>query len=192
MITVKQAIIVEGKYDKIKLSGIINAPIITTEGFGIFKDTEKMALIKRIAFLRGIIILTDSDSAGFVIRSYLSGCVDPKYVTNVYIPEILGKEKRKQTASCEGILGVEGVSTDIIISAFEKAGVFCEKCSGENNPITMVDLYELGLCGTSDSSFKRKELLKTLDLPIKMSTKAMLVALNAIYTKPEFLEFFKG
>lgn len=192
MITVKQAIIVEGKYDKIKLSGIIDAPIITTEGFGIFKDSEKLALIKKIAASRGIIVMTDSDSAGFVIRSYLSGCVDPKFVTHVYIPEIFGKEKRKTAPSCDGILGVEGVDREVIISALEKAGVFCEEHGCENNRITTADLYELGLCGTCESSIRRKELLKKLDLPSRMSTKAMTAALNALYTKSEFLNLFGG
>ena len=127
MIKVKQAVIVEGKYDKIKLSSIIDGLIITTDGFSIFKDKEKTALIRRLAENQGIIILTDSDSAGFKIRNYIRGCTQKGKITNIYIPDIFGKEKRKAVPSKEGKLGVEGVSTDILKDAFEKAGIVSEK-----------------------------------------------------------------
>ncbi len=180
MIKIKQAVIVEGKYDKIKLSNIIDAPIIQTDGFGIFKDKELQKLIRRLAEKDGILVLTDSDSAGFKIRSFIGSTVDPKYVTNAYIPDIFGKEKRKDEPSKEGKLGVEGVPEQVIIEALENAGVLCEKTEPVQRPITKQDFYELGLTGKKDSSAKRLKLLAFYDLPSRLNTNALIKVLNCI------------
>lgn len=187
MIKIKQAVIVEGKYDKIKLSSILDTVIIETDGFAVFKDKEKQKLIRMLAQKRGILILTDSDSAGFVIRSFLSGIADPEQITHVYIPDILGKEKRKDAPSKEGKLGVEGVSTDIILKALEKAGITCEKdCGEEKKPVTKTDLFEDGICGRPDSLEKRKKLLKALELPERTSANGMLKIINAYLTFEDY------
>ncbi len=180
MIKIKQAVIVEGKYDKIKLSNIIDAPIIQTDGFGIFKDKELQKLIRRLAEKDGILVLTDSDSAGFKIRSFIGSTVDPKYITNAYIPDIFGKEKRKDEPSKEGKLGVEGVPEQVIIEALENAGVLCEKTEPVQRPITKQDFYELGLTGKKDSSAKRLKLLAFYDLPSRLNTNALIKVLNCI------------
>lgn len=185
MLKTNMAVIVEGKYDKIKLSSIIDGVIIETSGFGIFKDEEKCALIRKYAQSKGVIILTDSDSAGFVIRNYIKGIVKGGKIVNVYIPEIFGKEKRKLTASKEGILGVEGVNKDIILRAFEKAGVALEEKSTDAL-ITSLEFYEAGLSGHPESSIRRKALLKKFDLPTGMSSKAMLEIINSMLTKEQF------
>lgn len=188
MLHVEQAVIVEGKYDKIKLSSLLDAVIIETDGFGIFKDKEKQRLIRRIASQRGIIVLTDSDSAGFVIRSFLSGITDPENITNVYIPDIFGKEKRKAAPSKEGKLGVEGVNSEVILEAFRKAGVSCvqnDACT-ERREVTKTDLFEDGLNGTPNSAERRKKLLRVLDLPANMGTNAMLKIINSFMTYDEY------
>lgn len=191
MIKLKEAVIVEGRYDKIKLSSIIDAPIIETNGFRIFKDKEKQSLIRKIAKERGILIFTDSDSAGFVIRNFLKGAVDPKCIKNAYIPEIKGKEKRKPEPSKEGILGVEGISESIILQAIRKSGATIEnecitrKAAGD---ITKQDLYAMGLSGSENSAELRKRLLHKLDMPAYITSNAMLTMLNCLYTKAEFTE----
>lgn len=185
MLKIEQAIIVEGKYDKIKLSSIIDGVIIETNGFGVFKDKEKLDLIKFYAKHRGIIILTDSDSAGFKIRNYIKGTVPDGKITNVYIPDIFGKEKRKIKPSCEGKIGVEGVEKDILLEAFKKAGIIpSEKASGE--AVTNMDFYEMGLIGMPDSHERRKKLLAKLGMPELLSTKAMLEAINSVLTLEQF------
>lgn len=187
MIKVDQVVIVEGRYDKIKLSSIIDGIIIETEGFGIFKDKDKQRLIRKLAEKKGIVILTDSDSAGFVIRNFITSIVPKEYITNVYIPDIYGKEKRKAEASKEGKLGVEGVSADVITKAFEKAGIGVSECvKPERREITLNDFYSDGLTGSADSKAKRQRLLKELDLPEKMSTKAMLDILNLFLTYEDY------
>ena len=180
MIKLSEAIIVEGKYDKIKLKNFVDAEIIVTDGFSIFRDREKVAMIRRIAEKRGIIILTDSDSSGFLIRGHLTGVIDPKFIKNVYIPEIKGKEKRKTEESAQGLLGVEGLSEDIIIKSFEKAGVIGCDDGGKalHDPISHNDLYSLGLSGSADSKQRRKALTDFLNLPSGMSTNQLLTALN--------------
>lgn len=191
MLKLEQAVIVEGKYDKIKISSIINATIIVTNGYRIFKDKEKLELIRFYARHKGIIILTDSDSAGFKIRGYLKGCVPDGNIKNVYIPDIFGKEKRKEKPSSEGKLGVEGIKREIIIEAFEKAGIRFsgnENNSSDRGNITGTDLYELGLTGGPDSSAKRKELLKYLGLPEKLSSKGMLEAINTMMSRDKLYE----
>lgn len=189
MLKLEQAIIVEGRYDKIKLSSIIDALIIETDGFGIFKDKEKQRLIRRLADEKGIIIMTDSDSAGFKIRSFLGGSIPNDRITHVYIPDIFGKERRKTEASKEGKLGVEGVPTKIIFDALSKAGVTCAETKDEvQRPITNIDLYELGLSGGKDSRSKRECLLKYLGLPTRLSTSSFVKILNAFTTYDELIE----
>ncbi len=189
MITLKQAVIVEGKYDKIKLENILDAVILTTDGFGVFKDKEKQRLIRRLARERGIVVLTDSDSAGFVIRGFLGGIVPPQQITNVYIPDIFGKEKRKTAPSKEGKLGVEGMETGHIVEAFEKAGVLCQQTDAQNplrRQVTKTDLFEDGFSGQADSAARRKMLLKALDLPERLSANAMLKMINTFLTYDDY------
>ena len=191
MIKIKQAIIVEGKYDKIKLSGIIDAPIIQTDGFGIFKDKELQCLIRNLAEKRGILVLTDSDSAGFKIRSFIGSTVDPKNIVHAYIPDIFGKESRKTEPSKEGKLGVEGVSEEIIMKALANAGVLCETAEEPERPITKLDLYELGFTGGQDSAKKRAALLRYYSFPARLSANALVKVLNSITTYDQFLEDVK-
>ncbi len=187
MLHIKQAIVVEGKYDKIKLSSITDAVIIVTNGFSLFKDKEKQALIRFYAEKTGIIILTDSDSAGFKIRSLIKNIAKDGNIINVYVPEIFGKEKRKTEFSKEGKLGVEGIDKEIIVKALEKAGVFCEKADNREK-ITSLDFYEDGLLGRPDSSNLRKKLLKYMDLPQLLSSKALIEIVNTMYSKDEYKE----
>lgn len=190
-IKLQKPIIVEGKYDKIRLDNIFETPIITTEGFGIFKNKDKKDFIKRLAEKGGIIILTDSDSAGNMIRNHLKSFIPNDKIINVYLPEIVGKEGRKTAPSKQGLLGVEGIDDDIIISAFDRAGVIKEReVSGEK--ITSLDFYNLGITGASNSAELRKNLLKKLGLPTTLSASSMLDAINFLYTKDEFLSFLKG
>lgn len=185
MIKIKEAVIVEGKYDKIKLSSIINAVIIPTNGFNIFKNKETVELVKFYAEHTGIIIMTDSDAAGFKIRSYIKSVVKNGRIINVYIPDVFGKEKRKTKPSAEGKLGVEGISKDLIIEAFEKAGVAASANSAKGN-ITKADLFEYGLTGGNNSSAYRKVILKALGLPGMLSANGMLEVINTMMNKEEF------
>lgn len=188
MISLSQLVVVEGKYDKIKLANFIDAEIVVTNGFGIFKDREMTDYLRRAAEKRGIIIMTDSDSAGFMIRDHLCGCIDKKYVTNVFMPEIAGKERRKRAPSAAGLLGVEGLSESTIKEALEKAGLTGgEKRTGDK--ITKTDLCSLGLSGSDNSAEKRAELLRRLDLPSGMSPAQMLTALNTLFDREEFLTY---
>lgn len=187
MIKIDEAIIVEGKYDKIKISSIIDAVIIVTNGFGIFKDTEKLELIRYYAKKTGIIILTDSDSAGRKIRGYIKGAVKDGNIRNVHIPDIFGKEKRKKTASAEGKLGVEGIDVHTLIYAFEKAGITSSKRTSPPD-ITKLTLYELGLNGGNNSSMLRRELQKSLGLPSLLSAGALIEVLNTMMTADELAE----
>ena len=187
MIRVEKIIVVEGKYDKIKLSGIIDGVIIETEGFGIFKNKEKQKLLRKLAEIKGLVILTDSDSAGFVIRSFISSIIPNEYITNAYIPDFLGKEKRKDAPSKEGKLGVEGVDTQVIINALTQAGVFCSVSDEKNSRlVTKGDLYDDGLTGTNESKTKRLKLLKYLDLPERLTTNAMLKIINSYLTFDDY------
>jgi len=193
MIKLKQAVIVEGKYDVIKLSNIIDALIIKTDGFGIFKNKEKQFFLRRLAEEKGLIVLTDSDSAGFMIRNFISSCVPKGKVINVYIPDIYGKEKRKEHSSAEGKLGVEGVSEKIILDALERAGVTAQSTEKSDNRrlITSLDLYEHGLSGGANSSEKRKQLLKKLAMPERLSSSAIVKTLNCFITFEEFEKALK-
>lgn len=191
MITIKEAIIVEGKYDKIKLSSILNAVIIITNGYGIFKDKEKLELIRYYARTTGIIILTDSDSAGLKIRNYIKGAVKGGSIKNIFIPDIFGKEKRKEKPSAEGKLGVEGISRKLLIEAFEKAGVLSDEKATVND-ITNLTLYELGLSGGPNSRDLREKLQKSLGLSKLMSASALIEVLNTMMDAKTLEEKVKG
>ena len=186
MVKIKEAFVVEGRYDKNTLSQIVDAPILETSGFGIFKDKAQMALLRRIAQTRGLIVFTDSDGAGFVIRNHIKSAIPGKYLKHAYIPDIPGKEKRKSAPGKEGKLGVEGMSREIILEALRRAGATIE---GEEVPqscrITKQDLMSLGLSGGPDAGAKRLALLKKLNLPEHMSPNAMLQALNLLYSLEE-------
>lgn len=190
MLKINEAIIVEGKYDKQKLSEFIDATIITTSGFRIFKDKEKQVLIRRLAKERGLVIMTDSDSAGLVIRNFLKGIVPSDRIKNCYIPRIEGKEKRKTAPSKEGVLGVEGLSSDVLQSALQNAGISVLQGSGTVNatPITKSDLFEMGLSGRENSALLRKKLMQELNLPTYLSSNAFLEVVNSLYTKQEILD----
>lgn len=185
MIHIDGALVVEGKYDKIHLSAVVDCPIIVTNGFGVFKDPETKALIKWYATHGGITILTDSDSAGFKIRGYIKGMVPGGTVRNVYIPDIFGKERRKISPSAEGKLGVEGIDIQILKDAFEKAGVIGTPKSSTRR-IERIDLFEDGFFGGCNSSQKRARLLKSLDLPEKLSTSGLIDVLNTALTYEEY------
>ncbi len=193
MIKIKEAIIVEGKYDKIRLSNIVDGLVITTDGFGIFKDKEKQMLIRRLADTRGILVFTDSDGAGFVIRNFLKGTVPKDKLFHAYIPDITGKEKRKTAPSKEGLLGVEGISDDILIKAICSSGAHCDIVDAKNsyNEITKTDLYLNGLSGNSNSRIRRQELQKYLDLPSNMTSNSLTDVLNCLMTKEEFYDLCK-
>ena len=182
-------VIVEGKYDRLRLQELIDGTIIETGGFGIFRDPEKLAMLRALAQKTGIIILTDSDRAGFKIRGYIRSAIpDAKGIVNVYIPDIFGKERRKVTPSREGKLGVEGISVEVLRECFAKAGVLTGIAPAENtDPITKTDLFMLGLSGTEDASYKRAALLKKLSLPERLTAKGLLPVLNTLYTREEFL-----
>ena len=190
MLKIKEAIVVEGRYDKNTLSQIVDAPILETSGFGIMKDKQQLKLLRRVAQTRGLIIFTDSDGAGFVIRNFLKGAIEPKYLRHAYIPDIHGKEKRKSAPGKEGKLGVEGMTPQIITDALRKAGatVLGEETKRTAGNITKQDMIELGLSGGQGSSELRKKLMKKLDLPEHMSTNALLQAVNLLYTLDELRE----
>ena len=187
MIKIREAIVVEGRYDKNTLSQIVDAPILETSGFGIMKDKAQLALLRQVAEKRGLIVFTDSDGAGFVIRNYLKGAIPASLLKHAYIPDIPGKERRKSAPGKEGKLGVEGMRPEIIIDALRKAGATvegeCQTRTGGN--ITKVDMVFMGLSGSPDSKQKRLALMKQLDLPEHMSSNALLQALNLLYTKDE-------
>ncbi len=186
MVKIREAIVVEGRYDKNTLSQIVDAPILETSGFGIFKDKQQLALLRRVAESRGLIVFTDSDGAGFVIRNHLKSVIPAKYLKHAYIPDIYGKEKRKSSPGKEGKLGVEGMRPEIILEALRKAGATIEgEAAASHHQITKQDLMELGLSGGKDSGTKRLKLLKKLDLPQHMSANAMLQSLNLLYSLDE-------
>lgn len=187
MVKIREAIVVEGRYDKNTLSQIVDATIFETSGFGIFKNKEQMALLRRVAETRGLIVFTDSDGAGFVIRNHIKSAIPGKYLKHAYIPDIPGKEKRKAAPGKEGKLGVEGMSPQIILEALRASGATIEGETVESthHQITKQDFMELGLSGGSNSSTKRLALLKRLRLPEHMSPNAMLQALNILYTLEE-------
>lgn len=193
MVKIREAIVVEGRYDKNTLSQIVDAPILETEGFGIMKNKQQLGLLRRVAQTRGLIVFTDSDGAGFVIRNYLKGAIDPKYIKHAYIPDIPGKEKRKAAPGKEGKLGVEGMRPEIILEALRRAGASFE-AEASRSPsagITKQDLMELGLSGGQGSQEKRRMLLKKLHFPEHMSSNAMLQALNLLLTPEELRQMLE-
>lgn len=186
MVKVREAIVVEGRYDKNTLSQIVDAPIFETSGFGIMKDKAQLELLRRVAKKRGLIVFTDSDGAGFVIRNFLKSAIDGAYLKHAYIPDIPGKEKRKAAPGKEGKLGVEGMRPDIIVEALRRAGATIEgETEKKTGGLTKQDMMELGLSGGKDSSYLRKKLLARLELPEHMSSNAMLQALDLLFTKEE-------
>ena len=187
---IKEAIIVEGKYDKIRLQSFLDAHIIATTGFDIFKNTETKEYIKKLAMTKGIVILTDSDYAGFRIRNYIKSFVDEKYILNAYIPEIKGKEKRKSKPSSEGLLGVEGIDNAQILQALKGAGcTIDDKKEKSESPITKIMLYNDGFIGGENSCDKRKDLCEYFGIPTKISTNALIKALNSVTTLEKYMEF---
>lgn len=191
MIKVKQAVIVEGKYDKIKLSNIIDALIIETNGFSIYKDREKLNFIRRLAEERGIIIITDSDHSGFQIRNYISNGIPKDCIKHIYIPDVIGKERRKDKPSKEGKIGVEGIDDSILIELFNSAGIE-NKIVERVNPVTNYDLFEYGISGSANAKENKKKLLKILNLPEFLSTKSLLTYINSSMTKEEFENICKS
>ncbi len=186
MVKVREAIVVEGRYDKNTLSQIVDTVIFETAGFGIMHDKAQLSLLRKVAQKRGLIIFTDPDGAGFVIRNYLKGAIDPQFVKHAYIPDIAGKERRKSAPGKEGKLGVEGMRPEVILEALRRAGATIEGESTRNtSAITKQDMMELGLSGGTGSSEKRAKLLKKLELPQHMSANALLQAINLLYTKEE-------
>lgn len=187
---IREVVVVEGRYDKAALSGVVDTLILDTAGFGVFRDGERLALLRRLAEKRGLIVLTDPDGAGFVIRNYLKGAIPKGQIKHAYVPDVYGKERRKRAPGREGKLGVEGMGPDVLRQAILNAGATVldgEAPVREQGNLTPADLYALGLSGTPDAAERRAELLRKLELPEHMSAKALLAALNALYT-PEELE----
>ena len=187
MMRIKEAIVVEGRYDKNTLSQVVDAVILETSGFSVFKDSEKLTLLRRLAQKQGLIVLTDSDGAGFVIRNYIKGAIPTEQVKHAYIPDIYGKERRKRAPGKEGKLGVEGMSPDILLQALLRAGatVEGEESAAPRGELTSADLFALGLTGQADSARRRADLLRRLELPEHLSAKALLTVLNALYSPSE-------
>ena len=192
MVDIKQAIVVEGRYDAGKLRQIVNAPVFETSGFGVMNDRKLLNLLRRVAEKRGLIILTDSDGAGFVIRNYLRGALPKDKVLHAYIPDVYGKERRKAAPGKEGKLGVEGMDEQTILRALENSGAMTADTAAKREPITKADLYFCGLSGNSGSREARKRLLQALDLPEHMSANALLQALNVLYERDEFLRQYSN
>lgn len=192
MIRIREAIVVEGKYDKIRLASVVDALVLETHGFGIFKDKEQLNLLRLLARERGLLVLTDSDSAGFVIRDYLNGVIPPDQIKHAYIPEIFGREKRKNAPSKEGLLGVEGIDGRVIAESLKRAGATMEGSQAdEENTIptlTKTDLYEAGLTGGPDSANRREHLLGLLGLPKKLSANRLLDVLNTTMSREQFIK----
>lgn len=188
LIKLTQPIIVEGKYDKITLENVVDTLIITTNGFSIFKDKEKCELIRTLAKKDGVIVMTDSDSAGNLIRSHIKNITDGGRIINVYLPLLKGKEKRKSAPSKEGFLGVEGMAKEEIENALKRSGVLCRQIPQNAPKITKTDMYILGLSGGENSQANRKQVLEYLNLPINLSPNAMLDIVNTLFTKDEFIK----
>lgn len=188
MLHTNKVIVVEGKYDAIKLANLVDAVIVRTDGFGIFQDREKQELLRKLAARRGLIVLTDSDSAGFLIRNFLKSIIPEEQLTHVYIPDVYGKERRKDHLSAEGKLGVEGIPDDVLISCLERAGLGDSPSDHPAHDITHADFYAAGLSGRRSSAGKRQALQKKLGLPSRMTGKQLLAAVNALLTKEQFEE----
>ena len=184
---IKEVIVVEGRYDKNTLAQIVDATVVTLGGFSVFNDKEKLAFLRRLAEKQGLIVLTDSDGAGFVIRNYLKGALPKELVKQAYIPDIHGKERRKRTPGKEGKLGVEGMKPEILLEALRRAGAtFLDEeaaVAEKGDPITKADLFELGLTGGQDSAARRQTLLRKLELPEHLTVNGLLEALNLLYDR---------
>ena len=193
MIRVKEAILVEGRYDKFKLASLVDGVILEAGGFSLFRDREKLAYLKRLARERGLILLTDSDGAGFVIRGKLASHIPPEHLKHAYIPDVYGKERRKAKPSKEGKLGVEGMDLATLRAALERAGATilegeaAPRPANQGEPVTKSDLFQLGLSGKADSAQRRKELQRALGLPERLSANGLVQAINALYSREEFL-----
>ena len=190
MLRIKEAIVVEGRYDKNTLSQVVDTLILETGGFAIFHNREQMALLNRVARTRGLIVLTDSDGAGFVIRNRIKGAIPKEHVKHAYIPDVYGKERRKRQGGKEGKLGVEGMSPQVLESVLRRAGATFlseEQAQEAGRPITKGDLFAAGLTGRPDSAARRQELLKKLELPQHMTTNGLLEVLNTCYSREEAL-----
>ena len=189
MLKIREAIVVEGRYDKNTLSQVVDTLVLETAGFGIFHNPEQMALLRKAAEKRGLIVLTDSDGAGFVIRNRIKGAIPQQYVKHAYIPDVYGKEKRKKQGGKEGKLGVEGMPPTVLEQVLRRAGAtFLEEDASETQavpPLTKADLFAAGLTGGTDSAARRLDLLKRLELPEHMSANALLAVLNGCYTREE-------
>ncbi len=187
MFHTSRVILVEGKYDQIRLSALTDALILTTEGFGIFSNKEKQRFIKRLAKEKGLIIITDSDAAGFKIRNFIVNIAGNADIVNVFIPDIYGKERRKEQASKEGKIGVEGMPTAALEEALARSGLFGSDDTRQNDPVTFADLYEAGLSGGANSADRRRAFLAFCGLPRRLSGGALLKAINAFMTRDDFL-----
>ncbi|MBE6926188.1 MAG: DUF4093 domain-containing protein [Ruminococcaceae bacterium] len=193
MVRIREAIVVEGRYDKNTLRQIVDAPIFETGGFQIHKDKQTLAMLREIAKKRGLIVFTDSDGAGFVIRNFLKGAIPAQHLKHAYIPDIYGKERRKAAPGKEGKLGVEGMTPEVILDALSRAGAtFEDGALTDKKEITKQDFVALGLSGGKDSSELRRKLLRKLSLPEHMSANAMVQALNLLYTREELFELMKN
>jgi ribonuclease M5 len=192
---IREVIVVEGRYDKNALRQTVDATVLETGGFAVFNDREKLKLLRRLAEKRGLILLTDSDGAGFVIRNYLKGALPKDRVRQAYIPDVRGKERRKRTAGKEGKLGVEGMRPEVLLEALQRAGATFEdepEPQRRGDPVTKADLFALGLTGGADSAERRRELLRKLDLPEHLTTNGLLEALNLLCSKEELLRLAAG
>jgi len=197
MLRIKEAIVVEGRYDKNTLSQLVDTVILETRGFAIFRDKEQLALLRRIAEARGLMVLTDSDSAGFLIRNHLKGAIPAEQVKHAYIPDIFGKERRKRQPGSEGKVGVEGMSPRVLEEALRRGGAtFLDQenapTAKSGPPITKTDLYLLGLSGGDHSAEARRSLLASLQLPEHLSPNALLPVLNALYSREDFFALAQG
>ncbi len=181
---------VEGKYDKAFLSSFLDATIVETRGFGLFSDSERLALLRRMAELRGLVVLTDSDGGGFVIRNFIKGAIRPELVKHAYIPDVAGKEKRKSSPSKEGKLGVEGMTKEIVLEALRRAGVSIDEAeTAVKKELTKADFFVLGLSGSADSAARREHLQSALGLPKKLTPNALLAVLRLFYNREELASF---
>ena len=193
MVKIKEAIVVEGRYDKNTLSQILDATILETSGFGIFKNKEQMALLRKVAQVRGLIVFTDADGAGFVIRNHIKSAIPNQYLKHAYTPDILGKERRKSAPGKEGKLGVEGMTREVILESLRRAGATFEGENAEKTAqeITKADLMDLGLYGPG-SNDRRAALIKKLEFPEKISTNGFLQAVNLLYSLSELTEIVES
>lgn len=188
MIRIREAIVVEGRYDKAALAPLVDTVILDTAGFGIFSDRAKLELLRRLAAARGLVILTDSDGGGFLIRRFLKGAIDPALVKHAYVPDVYGKERRKRRPGKEGKLGVEGMPPEVLLGALRRAGATVESeppAGNGSQKLTKADLYALGLTGTPNSAARRAAVKRALDLPERLTTNALLDVVNVLSSREE-------